>query len=149
VALGAGSSQGFTAHWLLNFAGFLFASLAFMKREAEIAGLVEAGRERAAGRDYRASDRPLIMIIGVGLGIASLVIFALFIASNQQGGTHYSRPELLWIAHTAITYWLLRLWLKTHRGQMNDDPIIFALKDKASRGVIAISLLSALGAQVL
>jgi 4-hydroxybenzoate polyprenyltransferase len=150
VAIAGGAGQGVTAHWLLNFSGFFFASLAFMKREAELITMAAKGRERSPGRDYRTVDQPLIMIVGVGLGIASLVIFALFISENQQSAvTHYSRPELLWIAHSALGYLLLRLWLKTQRGQMTDDPIVFALKDRASIAVGAVSIVSAALAQVL
>jgi 4-hydroxybenzoate polyprenyltransferase len=31
-----------------------------------------------------------------------------------------------------LLYWISRVWLIAHRGQMHDDPVVFALKDKTS-----------------
>jgi hypothetical protein len=41
------------------------------------------------------------------------------------------------------------MWIKTHRGEMLDDPIVFSLKDKGSIVTISFMAVIALLAQLL
>ncbi len=150
IVAGAALMDGATSHWLLNFSGFFFASLAFIKRDIELVTVANEGRRKPAGRNYRISDRPILMAFGVGLGVASVVVLALFIAAVLEARhTQYSRPQLLWLAHALITYWMLRLWLKCHRGQIADDPVVYAMRDPASIAVIMLLGTTAVLAQIL
>ena len=150
IIAGIALMDGKTSHWLLNFSGFFFASLAFIKRDVELVAVANQGLTRAAGRGYRTSDRPILMAFGVGLGVASLVVLALFIAAVlESGDTQYSQPQLLWLAFVLVTYWMLRLWLKNQRGEIPGDPIVFALQDPASLAVIALLGATAVLAQLL
>jgi len=35
-------------------------------------------------------------------------------------------------------YWIGRLWLKTARGLMHEDPIVFAMRDRVSLASVAM-----------
>jgi 4-hydroxybenzoate polyprenyltransferase/phosphoserine phosphatase len=133
MALAGGNS-----YWLLNFSAFFFTSLALAKRDVELNGMRSLGLLRVEGRGYQPNDCELIFTVGIACGIASLVILSLFIAETMQIERQYTSPELLWCVPPLVAYWLLRLWLKTHRGVMTDDPIVFALKDRASIAVIGL-----------
>lgn len=128
--------------WLLGFSIFLFLSLGVVKRVAEI----ESGRQRGvtevAGRGYRVDDLRILEMLGVAAGYASVVVLALYV-SAPESQILYPRHELLWLFAPLLLYWISRIWLVTHRGEMHDDPIVFALKDPPSRivGLLAILVL--------
>lgn len=126
--------------WLLAFSIFLFLSLGVVKRVAEI----ESGRQRGitevAGRGYRIDDLRILEMLGVAAGYASVVVLALYI-SAPESQLLYPHHQLLWLFAPLLLYWISRVWLITHRGEMNDDPIVFALKDSPSRIVGLLGLL--------
>jgi hypothetical protein len=39
---------------------------------------------------------------------------------------------VLWMAIPVLLYWVTRVWILTGRGQMQDDPVRFALTDRVS-----------------
>jgi hypothetical protein len=53
----------------------------------------------------------------------------------------YRSPQIIWLACPLMLYWVSRTWLITHRGAMNDDPVMFAIKDRVSHLVAACFLL--------
>ena len=94
----------------------------------------------------------MINIMGVSTGIASLVILSLYIYSPQVREL-YSFPEMLWCSIILLVYWLGRIWILTGRGQMNQDPVLFAIKDKisylAGLSLIAVAAMAKWGSLVL
>lgn len=116
--------------WLLAFSMFLFLSLALVKRYSE---LRRVGRRKRAtrGRGYRASDRQIIANLGTGSGLICALVLALYINSPQVG-LLYSTPDALWLLCPLVMYWVGRIWLIAHRGRMDSDPVVFAIKDKMS-----------------
>lgn len=133
------------SYWLLNFSVFLFTSLALMKRDAELVNMRARDQNQSLGRGYVAVDREFVFTIGVATAVASQVIFALFVSSLIENGRQYSSPFFLWIAQFFLGYWLLRLWLLAHRGQMLEDPIVFTMRDPISLiAIVAVGLLTAL-----
>ena len=116
--------------WLLIFSIFLFLSLALVKRVSELLKLAPEA-EGAHGRGYRREDLALLGQLGASAGYLSVLVLALYIHSPEITRL-YSRPEWLWLVCPLALYWLSRVWLLTHRGQMNDDPVVFALRDRAS-----------------
>jgi 4-hydroxybenzoate polyprenyltransferase len=122
--------------WLLAFSGFVFFGLALVKRCAELVSLEQLGRLGATGRDYRVADLKVLWPMGVGASLCAVVVFGLFIHSPDTS-VRYATPSLIWIAALGLLYWLTRLWIKTSRGEMHDDPLVFALKDANSRITIA------------
>lgn len=124
--------------WLLAFSVFLFLSLAFIKRHAELKVQQKLGNTRAHGRGYETSDAPLIQILGVASGYASVLVLAFYL-QNESVVAMYQQPEAIWFAVPLMLYWVSYVWLKAHRGEMHDDPIVFAAKNMNSL-VVAILL---------
>ncbi len=125
--------------WLLAFSMNLFLSLALVKRFSELITLADLGAEVARGRDYRVADQGVIQAMGVAAGMGSVLVLALFIHSEEVA-LSYSRPEALWILCCTVLYWILRLWLKAARGEMHDDPLLYAVRDRASHIMFVLSV---------
>jgi 4-hydroxybenzoate polyprenyltransferase len=126
--------------WLLAFSVFFFLSLAAVKRQAELIDSVERGNLRPSGRGYHADDLPIISMIAIGAGYVSVLVMTLYLNSPAVVGI-YAHPEALWGVCAVLLYWLTRTVMVAHRGNMHDDPIIYAAKDRVSH----ICLLMALG----
>jgi 4-hydroxybenzoate polyprenyltransferase len=118
--------------WLLAFSLFLFLSLAFVKRYAELQAQALSGRQKVHGRGYHTSDEPLLLNLGVTAGYASAVVLALYLNSDVVRQL-YRRPEAVWCAVPVLIFWGSWIWMQAHRGRMHDDPLVFALKDRASQ----------------
>jgi H+/Cl- antiporter ClcA len=131
-----------TSTWLLAFSMFVFLSLALVKRCAELVTLEQKGVENTRGRDYRVGDLVVLWPLGVGAALSAVVVFGLFISAPETQ-ERYAMPSLLWLAAIGLVYWLARLWIKTSRGEMHDDPMIYAIKDRGSRlTVLAIIIIT-------
>jgi 4-hydroxybenzoate polyprenyltransferase len=132
IVLGGAAADLQPSPWLLAFSVMLFFSLAMAKRQAEIAKkLLLSGSEKIAGRGYEAGDVILTLVYGVTSGVASLVILMLYTTNGVAAGL-YRHPSWLWVVPLLIYLWQMRVWLFAHRGTLEDDPIVFALKDKIS-----------------
>jgi 4-hydroxybenzoate polyprenyltransferase len=134
IIAGSGAVSVALSFWLLLFSVFLFLSLAFVKRFAELESLRKQQRLRAAGRGYHVEDLSLLQSLGTASGYLSVLVLALYINSPQIEML-YSRPKVIWMLCVLMLYWISRIWMVAQRGQMHDDPVVFALKDKASLGV--------------
>lgn len=117
--------------WLITFSIFVFFSLALIKRCSELLLAKQANSLTISFRDYQPNDIDLLLPLGASSGLISVLILALFIDSDQIA-QKYTSPELLWFLIPITIYWLTRAWMITHRGKMDDDPIVFAIKDKTS-----------------
>jgi hypothetical protein len=116
---------------------FLFLSLALVKLYAELHATRAAGGAKARGRGYVADDLPMISSLGAASGYLSVLVLALYIQDSKT--THlYSHPQVIWLACPLLLYWISRAWLITHRGQMHDDPVVFAAKDRTSLLIVAL-----------
>lgn len=114
--------------WLLAFSMFIFLSLALVKRVSELLTLQQKSRTTTSGRDYTISDVNILTMMGIVSAFISVLVIMLFIAE----GTEYKNPEFIWFICPIVLYWTSRLWFKTIRHEMTDDPIVFAFKDKGS-----------------
>lgn len=123
--------------WLLAFSVFIFLSLALVKRCAELVSLQDTNKTAINGRDYRVSDLAVLWPLGIGTGLCSIVVFGLYVGSPAAVALYNDATNGLWIAGIGLIYWIARIWLKTARGEMDDDPIVFTLKDFGSRVAIA------------
>ncbi len=127
-----GAVAGITlSFWLIAFSVFIFLSLAFVKRCAELIQIGTDTKLKIMGRGYVVDDISLLQIMGVGCGFLSVVVFALYINSPDVMRL-YTDPKILWGISFLFLFWISRMWLYTIRGKMTDDPIIFALKDITS-----------------
>lgn len=120
--------------WLLLFSIFLFLSLAFVKRFAELEALQRQQRLRAAGRGYLVEDLPVLQSLGIAAGYLSVLVLALYINSPEIEAL-YHRPKAVWMLCVLLLYWISRVWMMAQRGQMHDDPVVFALKDRQSLAI--------------
>lgn len=125
--------------WLLAFSLFFFTSLAFAKRYVELRQLEAAGATNASGRGYRVADAGLIESLGPASGYVAVLVLALYMNSDQMHAI-YGEGRLLWLLCPLVLYWITRVWLLAKRGELDDDPVVFALRDKAS---IVVALLAA------
>jgi 4-hydroxybenzoate polyprenyltransferase len=118
--------------WLLAFSMFLFLSLALVKRYAELFQVQAAGStERARGRGYWPSDLSMIASLGAAAGYMAIMVLALYV--NDPGTTQlYSQPKLIWFTCPLLLMWVSRVWMLAHRGHMNEDPLVFAVRDRVS-----------------
>jgi len=131
IIAGAAAVHMPLSFWLLAFAVFLFLSLAFVKRYAELHGQELSGKTKVHGRGYYTSDAPLIQILGVAAGYAAALVLALYLNSAAVV-TLYRLPEAVWGAVPVLLFWISWIWMQAHRGKMHDDPLVFAVKDRAS-----------------
>lgn len=146
IIAGAAAAGLGLSFWLLAFSVFLFLSLAFVKRYAELEVQTSSGNKKAHGRGYYTSDAPLVMNLGVTSGYASVLVLALYLNSDAVLKL-YRTPEIVWGAVPIMLFWVSWMWMRAHRGEMHDDPLVFAVKDKASLVAGAIfSVLLLLGA---
>lgn len=137
-----------TSTWLLAFSVFLFLSLALVKRCSELVSLEKSGAIATSGRDYRVSDLTVLWPLGVGAAISAVVVFGLFISAPETAA-RYATPLALWLVALGLVYWLSRLWIKTARGEMHDDPLVYAVEDRGSRMVILAIIAAFLAAQFI
>lgn len=117
--------------WLLAFSIFIFLSLALVKRYAELLVQLREGKNRVHGRGYLVSDAPLLQALGVSSGYISTLVIALYLRSENVLAL-YSNPTAIWLLIPILLFWVSWVWLKSSRGEMHDDPIVFAAKDKTS-----------------
>ena len=117
--------------WLLSFGAFLFLSLSLVKRCAELYAAATPRGEKLRGRGYRGEDLAMLQAWGVATGAVAVLVLALFVDSSSAQ-LRYARPEALWLACPCLWFWLGRIWLKTGRNEMHDDPLVFSLRDPAS-----------------
>jgi 4-hydroxybenzoate polyprenyltransferase len=134
IIAGAAAVSVALSFWLLLFSVFLFLSLAFVKRFAELDGLRRQQRLRAAGRGYHVEDLPMLQSLGSASGYLSVLVLALYINSPEIQAL-YSRPKAIWLLCVLMLYWVSRMWMQASRGLMHDDPVVFALKDRVSVGI--------------
>jgi 4-hydroxybenzoate polyprenyltransferase/phosphoserine phosphatase len=117
--------------WILTFAIFIFLSLALVKRWTELVERVNLGKGELKGRGYRLSDLPVLQTMATSSGYVAVLIFGLYINSPTVSAL-YSRPNVLWAIPLILLYWVSRIMILTHRGEMQDDPVLFATKDRVS-----------------
>ncbi len=146
IIAGAAASSILPSPWLLAFSVFLFFSLAAIKRQAELVDQAASGKDASPGRAYLSSDVDPIRIMAISAGQAAVLVFALYLYSPAVTEL-YTAPEVLWLICPVLLYWLSRIAVLTHRGFMNDDPIVFAARDRISWAVAAVVLVILLVAE--
>lgn len=146
IVAGAAAVAVAPSFWLLAFSMFLFLSLAFIKRFSELKLARDSGvTEKIRGRGYWHDDLELVSSFGISAGYLSVLILALYVR-DESTAELYQSPAFLWLASPLMLFWISRAWLIAHRGEMHDDPIVFALKDRLSwavgAGVVAVFMLA-------
>lgn len=132
LALGIAAAQVIASPWLLVFSMFLFTSLSTAKRFTEIQRTAEKGESVVSGRGYLAADGPLVLGLGLATGTASVLIMVLYLIFDAFAKDFYGNPHWLWFFPVILFLWIARVWLVGQRGELHDDPVAFALKDRQS-----------------
>ena len=138
ILAGAMISATPLSQWFLAFSMFFFLSLAMAKRYSELlhaSGLVMAGN---SGRGYHTGDRELLLSLGVGSSFSAVVILSLYVHSPEVRLLYFS-PEVLFLLCPIVLYWLSRTWLLAHRGELKEDPVTLAIRDRVSYGAALAS----------
>ncbi|MGD8526963.1 MAG: UbiA family prenyltransferase [Thioalkalispiraceae bacterium] len=125
--------------WLLVFSVFIFLSLALVKRYSELANIDAKYEELVMRRGYFKSDMPLLLNLGIVSGYLSVLVLGLYIHDTQVM-IHYSRPDWLWLVVAAVLFWVSRIWLVTFRGNMHEDPVMYAIHDRPSLVVMLVCI---------
>jgi len=131
IAGGVAISIG-VSFWMLSFSVFLFLSLAYVKRFAELQKVADTNPTISlGGRGYYHGDRQFVQMLGIVAGFVAVLVLALYIDSTASAEL-YRMPEIVWGAVIILLYWVSWIWLKAHRGEMHDDPVVFAITDRVS-----------------
>lgn len=131
--------------WLLAFSVFMFLSLALVKRYSELRVMQREGKQEARGRGYQVGDLTILSSAGIASGYLAALVLALYVNSPEVLRL-YRTPEAIWLLCCLLLYWISRMWMITHRGDMHDDPIVFALTDGPSLVIGALAGAIVIGA---
>lgn len=129
--------QAAWSFWLLAFSMFFFLSLAIAKRVSELENIKAENKMNPSSRDYKVSDIDILISAGISSGFISVLVISLYVNSDKVKQA-YEIPEVLWLICPLLLYWVGRLWILTSRGQMHEDPIVFALTDRISLAVLLL-----------
>jgi 4-hydroxybenzoate polyprenyltransferase len=140
---GAAAARVSISPWFAAFSTFLFLSLAIVKRFSELENIRAQGGSIANGRGYLLTDLEQLRTFGTGSGIAAVVIFALYINGGEVMAL-YGHPHRMWLIMPLLILWIFRVWLLASRGELNEDPVIFAVTDRLSLVIcLGIALIAA------
>jgi hypothetical protein len=134
VIAGATVLEVTLSSWLLAFSVFIFVSLAFLKRYVEVSKMTDK-EGNAKGRGYAYADRESLFTLGATNSTISVLVLSLYISSPAVL-TYYPNSQVLWLLCLLMLYWSNHLWVEARRGNIHHDPVLFALKDSVSRGIL-------------
>jgi hypothetical protein len=107
--------------------------------------LNSSGSSPKNGRGYLLADISQLRSFGTSSAFAAVVIFAIYISGSDVIKL-YRNPGLLWMIVPLMILWLCRVWLLASRGELHEDPVVFALTDRMSlfigAAVTAIAVLA-------
>ncbi len=139
IVAGSAAVTIWPSHWLLALSTFLFFSLALVKRYGELAIMRKLDGDVATARGYELGDGELLAAMGVSGGYLAVLVLALHIDSLAHA--LYGRNQLIWFLCPLLFYWVSHVWLIAHRGNMPDDPVVFAMSDRTSQ-ILALLMLA-------
>lgn len=131
ILAGSAATNVAVSAWLAGFSIFFFLSLAFVKRFSELEGLRERGAAVSNGRGYLVGDLEQLRSLGTGAAYAAVVVMTLYI-NDPHINTLYHHSTRLWLVVPVLLLWLSNVWMLTSRGEMHDDPVVFAITDLRS-----------------
>jgi 4-hydroxybenzoate polyprenyltransferase len=138
------------SEWLLAFSIFLFLSLALAKRYTELSKLAVGEGGKIRGRGYMARDLDLVRTLGPTTGTLAVLVLVLYINLSPEVGRLYPNHRILYFVCPIVLYWITRIWFLAQRGQLDDDPVVFAMEDRVSllagAATVAVFALASWGA---
>ncbi|MEQ1509280.1 MAG: UbiA family prenyltransferase [Sphingopyxis sp.] len=140
IIAGAAAIGVAVSFWLLAFSLFFFLSLGYLKRYTELAFASDPDK-LLDGRGYVGSDLEVVLSAGMSAGMVSVLVMGLYVEDIRANGL-YAAPDLLWGLALALLYWINRIWMMARRGEVDGDPVAFAIRDPRSIAVgIVVALL--------
>ena len=127
---GSAASGVPVSNWLGGFSVFFFLSLAFVKRFAELESLRLRDQAPSNGRGYLLSDIEQLRSFGTSAAYASVVVLMFYVSSLDT--ELYRHAGRLWLLLPVFLLWVMQLWLLASRGELNEDPVVYAITDKRS-----------------
>ena len=131
VLLGGAATGLLLSPWFLAFSVFTFLSLAFCKRASELVRLKKSEMMEAPGRAYFTWDHLTVQSCGITSGYLAAIVLALYLQSDTVRH-FYASPAWLWLIVPVFLYWISRIWILVNRGAMDEDPVLFATKDRVT-----------------
>ncbi len=131
IIAGAVVIDNVPSFWLIAFSTLFFFSLAFLKRYSELLSARDLGENIIHGRGYLSSDSPLILSLWISSALGSVIVMMLYLNSPEILQL-YNSPQIVWFTIPILLFWTSYIWLQANRGNMHDDPVIFAIKDRVS-----------------
>jgi 4-hydroxybenzoate polyprenyltransferase len=141
LGIGVAATEAPPSPWLFVFSMFLFGSLSYAKRYTEISRAILNKSYAIKGRGYRPVDAPMVLTVGLAAGIGAVTIMVLYIVEEAFLNSFYGATGWLWGFPPLVFLFVVRIWLVTVRGEMMDDPVAFAIKDRASIGLLGLLLI--------
>jgi phosphoserine phosphatase len=108
-------------------------------------GRLDANLPELTNRDYRKSDIGMVAALAAATGINAVTVFALYVSTDAVRAL-YTSPDMLWFVCPILFYWIARALMLAQRREMDDDPVLFALKDRLSHATMAGAALVMLAA---
>jgi 4-hydroxybenzoate polyprenyltransferase len=136
---GAMISSTPVSEWFSAFSLFFFLSLAMAKRHSELQRARDLVEDGNSGRGYVVKDRELLAMFGVASSFAAVVILCLYARGTEVSALYRDPAQLLWLC-PVVLYWLARVWLLAGRGELDLDPVLFAVRDRVSWILAAIAI---------
>jgi 4-hydroxybenzoate polyprenyltransferase len=139
--IGAAAADVPPSPGLFVFSMFLFASLSYAKRHTELVKAIARDDKQLNGRGYRVVDAPMVLIVGLSSGIGAVMIMVLYIVEEAFRNSFYGSTGWLWGFPPLVFLFVMRIWLLSARGEMNDDPVAFTIRDPTCIGLSALLML--------
>ncbi|WP_089725674.1 UbiA family prenyltransferase [Candidatus Thiosymbion oneisti] len=140
IIAGAAAVSVMLSFWLLAFSMFLFLSLALVKRFTELLTMQQQEGIAAFGRGYRTTDRETLSQFGSTSAYSAVLVLAFYINSEAMRDL-YTHPEVIWLLCPLLLYLMTRIWLLARRGQLDEDPVVFVIRDRYSQWLVGIGAL--------
>jgi len=140
---GIAAAETYYSPWLLMFCLFLFLSLAIVKRCSELIARRHEAGSATTGRSYIPDDLAMLLPLAAAAGYGAVLVVALYL-SSEKVRILYAHPARMWLICPLLLYWISRVLVLCNRGQLHDDPVLFALTDRVSwiTGILAAAVLA-------
>ncbi len=138
ILAGSAATDVGVSAWLAAFSIFFFLSLAFVKRFSELELMTTNNQTKVSGRGYGTADMEQLRSFGTSSAFASVVVLTMYISG--LAGVLYANPSRLWLLVPVLLLWIMRVWLLASRGQLHEDPVVYAITDRTSWLLGAVSV---------
>lgn len=127
--------------WTLAFSIFFFGFLATCKRLSELRSIgAKDANLSLPGRAYSSPDLLALTPLACSSGYVAVLVLALYLNSPEVIPL-YRHSMFLWFLLPVLTYWIGRTVMIANRGEIHDDPIVYAFRDPSSiiAGLLALA----------